>query len=643
MYDISLYPPIFSQSYMPAFIYNTPCRVYFQLSPLNSLKDLRYIQVSGELIYQGIQVSVRKQKNNQNALDPKYKADIMLCTLQRETTSQGVERFFIEITPSDIDGGFISGQYYKVQIRFTSSKTNGTNIPSPTTNAFTSWLTEYLQDFSEWSSIALIRPINQPIENIYINNSSREYITLYTNYIELSGDVTFSTQQETQQLERYRVYLYDNNNILKQDSGDIYSQNNMISYIVHTSLALGIQYKIQVVLITNNLYEWSASERYVTVPYILPMSADVQLVEKVNNAAGYIKLQLRRDLNYAYEHRNQIHNYYSFEEEDENEVSLAAYHTIAGLTTQTQDLFSSNEDLTAVYFDENTVLFSNPNERMTYYDSFDSNFLSLNDRVIIRRSSNKTDFSQWYTLADFTIQENDLIRLDWFDYTAEPGIWYRYQIVRYDTDARKTAELVTDEAKPVMLDTEDIFLNAEGEELIVRFNPIISGISNKVAESITDTIGSKYPFIRRNGNVNYKTFSLSGTISCFTDLGHNVFHSSKEELYGNAAPFYNQYNEEHNIDVYNDFIYEKMFRQKAIQFLQKPTVKLLRSLTEGNILVRLSNINFTPKETLGRKIYDFNCTVYEVAQDTEENYLKYDILKDNIQEIKKQQKNEGDD
>jgi len=57
----------------------------------------------------------------------------------------------------------------------------------------------------------------------------------------------------------------------------------------------------------------------------------------------------------------------------------------------------------------------------------------------------------------------DISELYWYDYTAEPGIWYRYQIIRYDNENKKTAELVTDINHPVMLDTEDIFLNANGE------------------------------------------------------------------------------------------------------------------------------------------------------------------------------------
>ena len=39
-----------------------------------------------------------------------------------------------------------------------------------------------------------------------------------------------------------------------------------------------------------------------------------------------------------------------------------------------------------------------------------------------------------------------------------------------------------------------------------------------------------------------------------------------------------------------------------MDFLMDSKVKLFRSSTEGNILVRLNNISFTPNEQLGRMI-----------------------------------------
>ena len=78
MYDINLYPPIFEQSIMPAFICHTSSKIYFEISPLNTKDDLYHIYLN----YGGIQVSVRSQQTNQNALKSDYVNGIMIAALQ---------------------------------------------------------------------------------------------------------------------------------------------------------------------------------------------------------------------------------------------------------------------------------------------------------------------------------------------------------------------------------------------------------------------------------------------------------------------------------------------------------------------------------------------------------------------------------
>lgn len=62
-----------------------------------------------------------------------------------------------------------------------------------------------------------------------------------------------------------------------------------------------------------------------------------------------------------------------------------------------------------------------------------------------------------------------------------------------------------------------------------------------------------------------------------------------------------------------------------MDFLYKHNVKLFRSATEGNILVKLMDITFTPNQTLGRQIYTFQCMAYEVDDFTILNCDKYNI------------------
>jgi hypothetical protein len=45
----------------------------------------------------------------------------------------------------------------------------------------------------------------------------------------------------------------------------------------------------------------------------------------------------------------------------------------------------------------------------------------------------------------------------------------------------------------------------------------VSTYKPTILENKIETIGSKYPFIFRNGNVNYKEFALSGLLSYLSD------------------------------------------------------------------------------------------------------------------------------
>ena len=58
----------------------------------------------------------------------------------------------------------------------------------------------------------------------------------------------------------------------------------------------------------------------------------------------------------------------------------------------------------------------------------------------------------------------------------------------------------------IKADFEDMFLFDGERQLRIRFNPKVSTFKNDILEQKVDTIGSKYPFFFRNGNVYYKEF-----------------------------------------------------------------------------------------------------------------------------------------
>ena len=198
---------------------------------------------------------------------------------------------------------------------------------------------------------------------------------------------------------------------------------------------------------------------------------------------------------------------------------------------------------------------------------------------------------------------------------------------------------------------EDMYLTNIKGTLRVRLNQQIDTLKYIVNEQITTTLGNKYPVIFRSGNTKYRQFNISGTIATGGDKVENLteehicsstgtptFDSkslegeslflSEEDLsnsYGNTV-IYEDYKNKYNITSQNNFIFEKALRDKVIDFLYDNSAKLFKTLTEGNIIVKLTNISFTPNKTTGRMIYDFSATATEIAETTIENYDKYNII-----------------
>ena len=75
----------------------------------------------------------------------------------------------------------------------------------------------------------------------------------------------------------------------------------------------------------------------------------------------------------------------------------------------------------------------------------------------------------------------------------------------------------------------------------------------------------------------------------------------------------------------NNIFIERKFREKVEEFLNNGDYKLFKSPTEGNIVVTLMNVTLTPNQTLGRMIYSFNATAYEVAENNLESLFLYQV------------------
>ena len=98
--------------------------------------------------------------------------------------------------------------------------------------------------------------------------------------------------------------------------------------------------------------------------------------------------------------------------------------------------------------------------------------------------------------------------------TIKQGVKYKYAIQQFNTYGLRSNKI---ESNIVEADFEHAFLYDGERQLKIKYNPKVSSFKTTLLESKVDTIGSKHPFIFRNGNVGYKEFPISGLISYLSD------------------------------------------------------------------------------------------------------------------------------
>ena len=244
------------------------------------------------------------------------------------------------------------------------------------------------------------------------------------------------------------------------------------------------------------------------------------------------------------------------------------------------------------------------------------------DQLWIKRASVKDSFQTWEYMHQLLNDEYKQTSYSWNDFSLESGVWYKYalEVIR---DSNIIDMIVCED--PILTVLENMYLVRNYRQLNIQLNPQVSSYQRVVSDTVTTTLGSKYPFISRNGNSNYRQFTISGLISSHMD--DNSIFTNKDEIYLLNKDLYLQFNKERNISEYKDYQYEYHFREKVLDFLYNEQAKLFRSPTEGNILVKLTNISLTPNQTLGRLLYSFTATVIEIDECTPQNLMKYGVVK----------------
>lgn len=238
--------------------------------------------------------------------------------------------------------------------------------------------------------------------------------------------------------------------------------------------------------------------------------------------------------------------------------------------------------------------------------------------LYLERASSVDYYNSWETIGARTIsiaEQADYTSgelLLWEDRILSLGVSYKYRIKAKYIDEETMYISKSNETSPIIYFAEDILLSSADKTLKIRYNPKISNFKYNITDTVTSTLGGAYPFVRRNGNTKYKSFSLSGLI-----------YSDGMTTDTNFISMYGNLNLQVSDPVMLEAIQEKMFRDLLIDFFQEDKVKIFRSLTEGSMLIKLSNISLNPEDKLGRRIWSFTANATEVAEYSVENLEKY--------------------
>ena len=371
---------------------------------------------------------------------------------------------------------------------------------------------------------------------------------------------------------------------------------------------------------------WTASsvELFGRISFANPAESD---------SLRYYRVKVYHSNELIYDSQNQYTNNYQSINEINHTVD---YLFIDGeeysirLEYETHNLYEGANEYNFIYFD-------------TGYEKIDADIESILDQenarigihiygefvvqsannIIIRRSSSESNFTVWEDMHNVTLIGK---RYDytWYDMSVKSGVWYKYGLQKRDSlGNRGVIKILKD---PLMMEFEYSYLVGQnGQQLKLKFNNQVSNFQRKISESQIETIGNKYPFVRRNGYMDYKQFPLTALISHFTD--EDGLMINRNDMYSSTTlELYDAWNNENRITPWNDVTYERDFREKVQDFLMDGTPKLFRSPTEGNILVQLTGITFAPF-TSARYLYSFSCTANEIADCTISNLDSYGIQK----------------
>ena len=598
-----LYPPTIGSS-MPAFYQENGTAtivVPFSMNRAVSVSDIS-----------GFRIKIKTVQSN-----------TFIHTLENREVNNSITNREVRFIWSDISNFNIRlGQYLKIQMAYIGK--DGT--------------------IGYFSTVGIVKYTSKP--NVYIKRLVSD-TNLIEPFQQTYTGVYVTSEDKSERPYAYSFFLYNFEKGLVETSGwklHNTSVNNLVSeslsldeatdtYTFETLLTTNYLYYIQYAVRTINNLEVYSPMYSCMDPSTPETSFGVNLIATNNYEEAYIELNF------------SLKDKYTTKSDEE---LLAMYPEAVEVITQENTNINNNTSIIykkfATSHDVNAPLLQDEEGNDIYYI-----YASLPKPISIEicRSSKLDNYESWQILKKkyFT---NYAQALNWSykDFTIEQGITYKYCFRQYSENSVSSSRA---ESNLVMADFEDMFLWDGEKQLKIRFNPKVSSFKTTRFEQKIDTIGSKYPFIFRNGVVSYKEFPIAGLISYKADNNEMFANATELDLISNDkthrdyTPINQNYNDYSNEDnsaysgkswersetldsVGYNMRAERLFKLKLMDWLGNGKIKMFKSPQEGNYLVRLLNISLTPEDRLGRMLHSFSCTAYEMEELTYNNLLNLNFL-----------------
>lgn len=286
-----------------------------------------------------------------------------------------------------------------------------------------------------------------------------------------------------------------------------------------------------------------------------------------------------------------------------------------------------------------------------------------NGYLFIKRATSLDSFTKWELIDCSYIEKGSNFSHTITDKTVGSLVRYKYACQFMNAKGNWSTTFTSMEV--VYPDFHDVLLSRGDKQLAIRYNGQITSMTPVVNRIKIDTLGGRYPRFAENAKMHYKQFQLSGIITAESDYNRTFLNDLdyKDEMAiydeqmngkylvrndtiqetgiittlddeGNVKTYSNgtysidiserdtetkkrkattQQNTRHDIYPMDNWWWERLFREEVIEWLNDGEPKLYRSMTEGNMIVMIDSISLTPNQQLGRRIWNFSCTVYEVG------------------------------